>query len=281
MEGNFAGCISESCRSLPGVEERAVSFSVGGSMVRGILSLPADGETRKAVLFSHGWSSNRNGPAGLLKEVARSLSAAGCACMRFDFRGRGESGGDGLGATLATMSEDLVAASRVLAEASGLRGVTLFGMCSGGNVAIGSLGRIPQADGIFMVSVYPFSDGDSFGRDVHRIWHTLGIYLHKACSLESWRRLYTGDASLARVFGVLFKPFLKHGEAARHEKGAEAAKSRTVKASSCESRLQEGREPPQSYLAGLRKGMHGIMVYGTGDPDAGPALRYYGKYVEA
>ncbi|MBR4674784.1 MAG: alpha/beta fold hydrolase [Victivallales bacterium] len=266
----------------PGVLEQRVAFDVQGSQVYGILSTPTEGTCRRAVVFTHGWSGNRNGPAGILTTLSRALAAQGCACLRFDFRGRGESGGDGLKATLATMSDDLQKAAQTLLELTGLKHITLFGMCSGGNIAIGSLKQLPQANAMVMLSVYPFSDGDSFSRDVHRTWHFLKVYLYKACSIQTWKRLFAGEASLARVFKVIFKPFLKRGESKKHEEGAPAAKatSKTVKASNNESRLQAGQEPPKKYLANLRKDMPGLMIYGTADPDAEAALKYYKTYAE-
>ena len=267
---------------LPGVQEQTVTFDVQGSQVYGILSTPAEGICKRAVIFTHGWSGNRNGPAGILTTLSRALAAQGCACLRFDFRGRGESGGDGLKATLATMSDDLQKATQTLLELTGLKKCTLFGMCSGGNIAIGSLKQLPLADTMIMLSVYPFSDGDSFSRDVHRTWHFLKLYLYKACSLQTWKRLFAGEASLARVFKVIFKPFLKRGESKKHEEGTPATetKSKTVKASNNESRLEAGKEPPKKYLASLRSDLRGVMVYGTADPDAAAALKYYGEHVE-
>ena len=264
------------------VIERTVTFEVAGSQLVGILCLPSQGTPQRSVVFTHGWSGNRNGPAGLLTTLSRALAAKGCACLRFDFRGRGESEGDGLQATLATMSEDLVAATQKLQQLTGAKTVTLFGMCSGGNVAIGSLKRLPQADSMIMLSVYPFSDGDSFGRDMHRIWHFLGIYLKKACSIQSWKRLFTGDASLKRVCQVIFKPLLKRGESKRHEEGStpQQPQAKTVKASNHESRLQPGQEPPKKYLANLRPDLRGLMIYGTADPDASAALKYYQVHAE-
>ena len=131
-----------------------------------------------------------------------------------------------------------------------------------------------------MLSVYPFSDGDSFNRDVHRITHFLKIYFYKACSLHTWKRLFTGEASLIRVFKVIFKPFLKRGESKRHEEGTPAPQSKSVKASSHESRLAAGQEPPKKYLSNLRKEMPGLMIYGTADPDAKAALKYYQDYTK-
>ncbi|MBQ6473196.1 MAG: alpha/beta fold hydrolase [Victivallales bacterium] len=280
--------LSETCSPCPGVRERCVTFAVEGTMLAGILAMPADGAARCAVLLSHGWSGHRCGPAGVLVHLARCLAADGCATLRFDFRGRGESGGDGLESTLATMSADLCGAEAELRRLTGLARTTILGMCSGGNVAIGSLDRLPQVDSLVMLSVYPFSDGDSFGRNVGRFRHLLQSYLAKACSWQTWLRLFRGEASLGRVLGVLLHPFLKRGESRRHEgeMASGDAKSNThgrglgqsSRASAHESRLSDTGKAPRRHLAALRPDLPVLMVYGTGDPDAEAARRYFGDY---
>ena len=280
--------LSETCTPCPGVKEQIVAFAVEGTLVAGILAMPAKGAVRRAVLLSHGWSGHRCGPAGVLVHLARSLAADGCATLRFDFRGRGESGGNGLESTLATMSADLCVAEAELRRLTGLDKSTLLGMCSGGNVAIGSLDRLPQVESLVMLSVYPFSDGDSFGRNVGRFRHLLQSYFAKACSWETWRRLFRGEASLVRVFGVLLHPFLHRGESRRHEEGTvtgNASQSpqghglgQSSRASAHESRLSDTGKAPRRHLAALRPDLPMLMVYGTGDPDAEAARRYFGDY---
>lgn len=276
----------------PAVREQAVQFEVNGDVLRGILAMPADGKARVGVVFSHGWSGNRHGPAGMLTCLARVFAAGGIASLRFDFRGRGESGGDGLKATLTSMADDLVAATALFTERTGLAKPYFLGLCSGGNVAIGTLKRLPQARGLIMLSVYPFSDGDAFGRDVHRTLHFLRVYWHKACRGETWRRLFQGDVHLKQVGNVLFGHLLKRGANKRKEgegqkpagesatAGAEAPrlKGQVAKATAAESRLQ-GKEAPKKYLAHLRPDLPGLMFYGTADPDAPAAMTYFGDYI--
>lgn len=278
---NTPQLIQQVTESAPGILSSVVTCTVNGSPIRGILTRPS-GQPTHLLVFSHGWSGNKSGPGSLLKYLADTLAAKGCACLRFDFRGRGESGGDGLNASLATMSEDLQAAVKYAESLTGIHNPVIVGMCSGGNIAIGTLPNLPEVHALFLLSVYPFSDGDSFGRDVHRTWHFLRVYLHKACSLDSWRRLFKGEASLARVFRVLFRPFLKRGENRQKEEGQNArAPGKSAKASTHESRLQQqnGSEPPRKYLANLKPDIRATMLYGTADPDAAAALSYYGAYV--
>lgn len=255
------------CVPEAGVVEEVVDFG----HCKGIFARPADGNLKGAIVFSHGWGGYRCGPANLLTLLARCFAEQGFASLRFDYSGRGESGGNGLETSLATMAEDLVQASEFLREKTGCDSLDYCGLCSGGNVVIGALPRLPQARRLIMLSVYPFSDGDRFSRSSRRFAGLVGSYLHKACSWENWRRLFAGDASLKRVFGVLFRPFRK-GESKQRE-------GTIRKASQNESRLDTAKEPPKQFLEPLKKGVSGVFVYGTADPDAEAAMRYYGEFI--
>ncbi len=278
-----------------GVVEEAVGFLVEGTLVAGTLALPA-GDAALGVVIAHGWSGYRSGPHGLLTFLARRLAGAGYPTLRFDFRGRGESGGEGLQTSLVSMADDLVSASEWMAARCRVKGLVYLGLCSGGNVAIGALKRLPRARGLVLLSVYPFSDGDAFSRDVHRTWHYAGVYLRKALRGETWSRLVRGDVHVGQVLNVLFGHFLRRGRNRRKEEGASCAASpgapgpaataavsraaapgRTAKAASAESRLQ-GKEPPRRHLANLTPDLPALMVYGTADPDAPAARRYFGDY---
>jgi pimeloyl-ACP methyl ester carboxylesterase len=273
---------------IPGVgQEAAVAFQVQGETLHGILARP-DGQAKPlGVVFVHGWSGNRAGPHGLLTGMARHFATQGYASLRFDFRGRGESEGDGLSASLPTMAEDLIAGTRCFCETAGVEKVVYFGLCSGGNVTIGTLPKLPAAAGLVLLSVYPFSDGDAFGRDVHRTFHYLRVYWRKATQGSTWRRLFRGDVSLKGVFNVLFGHFLNRGRNRQKEEASEPdnvatsqrAAGKTAKSTATESRTQGG-EAPKKHLAKLRADLPAMMVYGTADPDAPAAQRYFGDYVQ-
>jgi len=217
--------------------------------------------------------------------LSRRFAEAGYIALRFDYGGRGESGGAGTEASLITMGEDLVAAVKWFEDETGITAPAMCGLCSGGNVVIGCLKRLPEVKILLMMSVYPFSDGDAFGRDVHRTLHFLNVYWHKLCCAETWRRFFRGDVSLKNVCGVLFGHLLHRGKNKKKEGGDTAPDGKkklpaAVKASAVESRTQAGKEPPKKYLANLEGGRCGVFIYGTSDPDAAAALRYYGGFIK-
>ena len=268
------------------VIEECCSFTVDNSAVKGIVTRPADGKPKGGIVFSHGWSGFRSGPAGLLTTLAREFAQRGYLSLRFDYRGRGESDGNGLESTLTTMADDLVAACSFMDKHEHIQRPALCGLCSGGNVVIGTLKRIPQADNLLLLSVYPFSDGDAFGRDVHRTLHYLKLYWKKLLRADTWTRFFKGDVKLKNVFNVIFGHFLKKGANKKKEGEATPASQnanganlpKAVKASAVESRSQTG-EAPKKHLANLRSDLKGIMIYGTADPDATAAMKYYGDYI--
>lgn len=266
--------------------ERHVSLQSSIDTLTGIIALPEQEAPRGAVLFSHGWAGNRNGPANILVNMARNLATKGFVTLRFDFRGRGESSGNGLLTTLDTMAVDLASAAASLRKESGFEAIFIIGMCSGGNVAIGALPQLGNVKCMALLSVYPFSDGDSFGRDLNRSRYFLATYLSKACRLENWKRLLAGEASLLRVFRVIFRPFLKRGENRKKEGALNAHPKEIkhqenvgtlVKAAASESR-NNNAPPPVKHLAKLRRDLPVLMIYGTGDPDAAAAQKYFGEF---
>jgi len=184
-----------------GVRERSVRFSTGERELAGNLAIP-EGLPGLGLVFVHGWSGVRGGPHGLLTAVAREMAKHGIATLRFDLGGRGESQGNGQEAGLPTMAEDLEAAIQFLRRTAEVKSIALFGMCSGGNVAIGSLPKLKGIAGLVLLSVYPFSDGDAFSRDVHRTWHFARVYWHKLHHGETWRKLVRGDIHFRQVFNV-------------------------------------------------------------------------------
>jgi pimeloyl-ACP methyl ester carboxylesterase len=166
------------------------------------------------------------------------------------------------------MAADVGAAAQLLRRECGVRSLVYLGVCSGGNVAIGALPRLPAPAGLVLLSIYPFSDGDSFGRDVHRTWHYAREYARKACRAETWARLVRGDIRLRQVGNVLF------GHVLRRKKRNNATEP-AVPAATAEP------GPPRTHLAKLRPDLPALLIYGTADPDTRAARQYYEAYATA
>lgn len=251
----------------PGLREEAVAFTVAGERVCGQLILPAQ-PAPVALLFLHGWGGVRGGPHDLLTTLARTLGDTGVASLRFDFRGRGDSEGDGLAASLAGMAEDGLAAAALLQQRTGVKRLLLVGICSGGNVGIGMLDRLPSVSGLFLLSVYPFGDGDSFRRDAQRSAHFLREYTRKLLLGSTWRRLVRGEVDLAAVWRVLSRPLRR-----RFAKKSAAASATSVAVPSPSAPATPPASSPLDHLR-TRK-MPVQMLYGGADPDYAASLAYY------
>ncbi|HEC82867.1 MAG TPA: alpha/beta hydrolase, partial [Firmicutes bacterium] len=90
--------------------EIGITFKNEGQMLHGMLHLPEFGSIHPCVIFLHDYTSNRIGDHCIFVKAARYLCEHGFACLRFDFRGSGESEGDFAEMTLDTEISDALAA---------------------------------------------------------------------------------------------------------------------------------------------------------------------------
>ncbi len=126
--------------------EVAVEFKNQGQVLRGFLHIPdaqrqaeEQGDQKyPCVVFLHDYASDRIGEHRILVKTARYLCNNGFACLRFDFRGSGESDGDFSDITLETEISDAKAAvefarSQTLIDPDR---IALLGESLGGSIAI-------------------------------------------------------------------------------------------------------------------------------------------------
>jgi uncharacterized protein len=76
------------------MREIAVEFDNESARLHGMLHLPETGPKNPCVIFLHDYTGNRMEDHCLFVKAARDLSEHGVACLRFDFRGSGESQGN-------------------------------------------------------------------------------------------------------------------------------------------------------------------------------------------
>jgi dipeptidyl aminopeptidase/acylaminoacyl peptidase len=119
------------------MEEIPVKFENEGQTLFGMMHLPARNPKYPCVVFLHGYTGNRIGEHRLFVKAARQLSQNGLACLRFDFRGSGESEGEFADVTLDTEISDAGAAIEFLKDFNGIdqKRVGLVGLSLGGSVA--------------------------------------------------------------------------------------------------------------------------------------------------
>lgn len=95
---------------------RAVEFGSGPERLRGYYHPPSHGHAAGGVLIIPGFADTAAGMHSMHIQTARSLADQGCAVLRFDYRGLGESDGDFRRFTVRTGLEDVDAAMDALSR---------------------------------------------------------------------------------------------------------------------------------------------------------------------
>ena len=98
----------------------------------GILHTPAK-PTNKAVICSHGFTSNKDGSHGKFPRLGEALSKIGIATLRFDFSGCGESDPDTI--TVSKQVDDLKSAIAFM-RWRGYNDLVLIGSSLGGLISL-------------------------------------------------------------------------------------------------------------------------------------------------
>ena len=171
--------------------QRHLYFASRGQRVLGVLHAPEGSVRSGALVFLHGWAGYRIGPHQMFTKAARLAAERGFFCLRFDFRGRGDSEGDAEATTLSTMIEDAQSAAELVCDETGVERVALIGDCSGSEVAIGAAPLDERIDSLVLWSA-PIVGGDRSEADAAKRRSTYAAYLSKLFRRETWAKLFTG-----------------------------------------------------------------------------------------
>jgi pimeloyl-ACP methyl ester carboxylesterase len=119
------------------MEEIPVRFENEGLALFGMVHLPSREPRYPGVVFLHGYTGDRIESHCLFVKAARTLCRHGLACLRFDFRGSGESEGEFADMTLDGEMSDALAAVEFLKQFAGIdqRHIGMVGLSLGGAVA--------------------------------------------------------------------------------------------------------------------------------------------------
>ena len=168
-------------------------------MLHGILHESASDKAGLVVVFLHGWAGSRIGPHRMFVPLARRLAARGCACLRFDFRGRGDSEGVAAEATIRAMIEDTRAALDFVVARYPGRPIVLLGICSGGKVAVGTAAVDPRVSGLALWSAEPMGPMRGVAGQSRKSAGALRMYARKLVRIETWRKLITFRVNMRLV----------------------------------------------------------------------------------
>lgn len=181
--------------------EAPVSITGGAHRLQGLLGRPGEGDdpAERGVVFVHGWGGYRIGPHRILVRTARLLAQHGFVTLRFDLRGRGDSDGNAAETDLDGMIEDTCHAADFLRREARCARVTLLGICSGANVAIGAATLDEDIHELALWSALPFQPEAGAQIKRRRARHHILGYARKAMRIETWKRLFRGDVNLPMV----------------------------------------------------------------------------------
>ncbi len=240
--------------------ERHLFFHSQGHRLLGVLHTPDEPPARPgALVFLHGWAGYRIGPHQMFTKMARRACRDGFPCLRFDFRGRGDSEGDARRTTLSTMIEDALAAVEMVCAEVGVERVALIGDCSGGEVAIGAGPLDGRIDALVLWSA-PIVGGDPALAGEAAAAKRRGVYaeyMRKLFRRETWAKLLGGSLQPRMILRAL-----RRGGRGAGEEGAQ------------EDRRIDWRDRFLSFSG------EALLIYGGNDPTAPSALRHYRALTE-
>ncbi len=189
------------------VHEKPFVFENKQQKLFGILHEPDGRQKQTAVIFLHGWGTYRIGPHRIFVEAARAFASAGFPCLRFDFRGRGESEGDVAETTLLDMIDDAKQAVKEMLKRDGISQVVLLGLCSGGEVAVGTAASDSNVNGLVLLSTPLLGRQAVVKDDVRKTANSAKNYWQKLFLPVTWRKIFSFRVNYRAVFKVLFGHF--------------------------------------------------------------------------
>lgn len=262
--------------------EHIVVIDTERGWLKGVLTLPST-PSELGVVFLHGWSGTRCGPHNMFTKLSRALKEQGCISLRFDFYGRGESSGELYDGTLLTMIEDANRVISWLVDCTPARRCVTVGICSGGEVCFGSALH-DAVCGMVLWSAPVFAGLHQRSRTIRKRFSYFVEYLRKLFRITTWRKLFGGQVQFSVIFRVLFgggdKVKSKQTGAEGEAIGKERSQASDI-APRDELQLERARYEALVKEFERRYRKPTLMVYGTGDPEAKPAIAWYGRILEA
>jgi uncharacterized protein len=179
--------------------EEAVVFDCEGDRLVAVLSRPSTPATDGVVIVVGG-PQYRAGSHRQFVSLARRLTAAGFAVLRFDYRGMGDS--DGLPRDFQQVDADIRAAIDALSHyVPCLQSVTLWGLCDGASAALMYAYQDERVS--FLVLANPWARSENTLARA-QLKH---YYLQRLMAPDFWRKVLSGNfrpgRTAAEVSGVI------------------------------------------------------------------------------
>lgn len=167
------------------VEERPFLFDCRDESLVGIVSLDPQQVGEIGVLIVVGGPQYRVGSHRQFLLLARALADHGVPCMRFDYRGMGDSTGEQR--SFEAVGDDIRAAlDAFFVQVPLLKGAILWGLCDGASAAALYSPTDCRVRGLMLLNPWVRTD---VGEAQVYLKH---YYLKRLCSLAFWKKLVLG-----------------------------------------------------------------------------------------
>jgi len=166
--------------------EEALVFHCAGEPLVGVLHRPACDRAGVGVIVVVGGPQYRVGSHRQFVQLGRALAQAGHACLRFDYRGMGDSAAPMR--DFGQVGDDIRAAVDTLfARCAGLRSVVLWGLCDGASASLIYAPQDPRVRGVVAVNPWVRSE---VSLAQARVRH---YYLQRLLEPELWKKVASGE----------------------------------------------------------------------------------------
>ncbi len=167
--------------------ERAVTIDINNVHILGILHLP-EACRKTGVVLIVGGPQYRVGSHRQFVQLARALSGEQIACLRFDYRGMGDS--EGVKQSFETIEDDIRAACDAFIAETGVSKLVLWGLCDAASAAMMYAPSDPRVAGVILVNPWLRSES-AMGKAMVRHY-----YLRRFFSRNFWRKVLKGKVKI-------------------------------------------------------------------------------------
>lgn len=194
-----------------GIEELPFFFSCGGESLLGIVARPSP-PARVGVLVIVGGPQYRVGSHRQFLLLSRVLAAHGVPCMRFDYRGMGDSTGPAQSFEQA-LPDVGAAIGAFMERLPGLERVVLWGLCDAASIACLYAPMDSRVAGLVLVNPWVRTEATAAATYLKH------YYVRRLWDREFWMKLARGEwrpteslGAFARLVGKALRPRGQDGE---------------------------------------------------------------------
>lgn len=239
------------------VSRHPIAFEVEGCRLHGMLDMPPAGLEHGSIgaVMLNSDDGCRLGPHGLWVRLARRLCAEGYPCLRFDYRGCGDSEGPEGSPPGDVGLADAVAAEGFLRERTGVESTVLVGICYGAEIGLLASRCIDSVIGVVTCSAARYVTASGYAKAVEDASDYARSYVGKLFRADTWRKLARGQVHLRLILGHLLGILSPAGRR-RDRTGAMAADAIASRGNRCVPSLfiYGGADPQmRKYMRGYRE----------------------------